>query len=501
MNSQQRHDPPPFDLRDTRLTEAFNPRTAAIGDADSLEIVRLLNAEDRGVAEAVAAEAEAVAGVIDDVASRLCRGGRLFYVGAGTSGRLGVLDASECPPTFGTEPESVQGIIAGGAGALRRSREGVEDDGDAGRSAISDAGVSELDFVLGIATSGTTPYVHAALEAAGAAGAGTGLLSCTPPPAGVGRRVDHLMTPLTGPEAIAGSTRLKAGTATKLVLNTITTGVMIRLGKVYGNLMVDLKAVSHKLVDRSLRILVAVTGLETEEARRLLISAGGSVKTAIAMHATRVGRFTAERRLDACDGFLGRMISHFPVGSPVEDFAEFPTSDCQGWKRLLERLAAAPQRVGDAAGRAAADEATIGRTESDVTWQIDHLARYEGEAIRPERQSWRPFGTSALAPWPPSTPRVRASSSDVPASETSHSRATSSCAGSHSTTTLISHASGRDCTARSWRMRHDDSRGPCVRGPHVGHVPGRHRRGRGGAGWLGEAPGSGATRGLRVVPV
>ncbi len=362
MKKRQRGKVRVLDLRDTRLTEAFNPRTEGIDDASPLEIVRLLNEEDRTVASAVVSQEKAIAAVIEDVAERLSRGGRLFYIGAGTSGRLGVLDASECPPTFGSDPATVQGIIAGGPGALVRSREGVEDDEEAAATAVREASIGAVDFVLGVATSGTTPYVHAALDAAREAGACTGLLSCTSPPEDVALWVDHLITPLTGPEAIAGSTRLKAGTATKLVLNTVSTGVMIRLGKVYGNLMVDLRAVSRKLVDRSLRMIEAVTGLERDEARRLLIAAGGSVKVAIAMHETRVGRFTAERRLDVCDGFLGPMVHRFPAGCPVHDFAEFPNPGTGDWDALLGRLAAAPGALAAATQEAEGEEsATVGQ--------------------------------------------------------------------------------------------------------------------------------------------
>jgi N-acetylmuramic acid 6-phosphate etherase len=398
VKKRQREKVRVLDLRDTRLTEAFNSRTAGIDDASPLDIVRLLNEEDRTVASAVASQEKAIAAVIADVAERLSRGGRLFYIGAGTSGRLGVLDASECPPTFGSDPETVQGIIAGGPEALVRSREGVEDDAEAAAAAVREAHIGTADFLLGIATSGTTPYVHAALEAAREAGARTGLLSCTPPPEDIARRVDYLITPLTGPEAIAGSTRLKAGTATKLVLNTISTGVMIRLGKVYGNLMVDLRAVSRKLVDRSLRTIEAVTGLEREEARRLLISAGGSVKVAIAMHETRVGRFTAERRLDVCDGFLGRMVHRFPPGSPEH---EFPDKGADAWDALLARLGAAHGAVREAATREAEAEetATVGREHADVAWQIDHLARYEREAIRPRLESWPATGALQFDSW------------------------------------------------------------------------------------------------------
>jgi phosphoheptose isomerase len=291
--------------------------------------------------------------------------------------------------------------MAGGPGALVRSREGVEDDREAGAAAVREVGAGPADFVLGIATSGTTPFVLAALDAARETGAGTGLLSCTPPPQEIAGRVDHLIIPLTGPEAIAGSTRLKAGTATKLVLNTISTGVMIRLGKVYGNLMVDLRAVSRKLVDRSLRMVSAVTGLTREEARRLLISAGGSVKTAIAMHETRVGRFTAERRLDACDGFLGRMVHRFPPGTPVQDFAEYPEGSGQEWEPLFDRLARAPAVLASAAHRAPDEDAapTVGRTHADVAWQLDHLARYEREAIRPRVEGWPGAGVLEFEDW------------------------------------------------------------------------------------------------------
>ena len=371
-------------------TEGSNPASTDLDLLSTIEFVRLVNSEDAKLAGAVAEQAESIARAIDLITARLQSGGRLIYVGAGTSGRLGVLDASECPPTFGSDPDDVQGIMAGGTDALMRSREGVEDDREAGADAIGEAHVGPADYVLGIASSGTTPFVHAALEAARDAGAGTGLLSCTPPPEDMARRVDHTITTLTGPEAIAGSTRMKAGTATKLVLNTISTGVMIQLGKVYGNLMVDLRAVSRKLVDRSLRMVSAVTGLEREEARQLLISAGGSVKTAIAMHETRVGRFTAERRLDVCDGFLAHMVHRFPPGSPVRDFAEFPAGFGRDWDRLIDRLARAPAALEAAASRSLDEDGapTVGRTHEDISWQLDHLARYEREAIRPRVETW-----------------------------------------------------------------------------------------------------------------
>jgi len=316
--SSKRGEPERIDLGDERLTERFNPRTAQIDRRATREVVDLLQAEDRSVPDAVAAVADGVAVLADDVAARLSRGGRLFYVGAGTSGRLGVLDAAECPPTFGTDPEMVQGIIAGGPPALVRAAEGAEDDENAGRAAIMEAAVCEADFVLGIAASGTTPFVRAALEKSLEAGAGTGLLTCSEPPSDLAVRVDHPITVRTGPEAIVGSTRLKAGTATKLVLNTITTTAMIRLGKVYGNLMVDLRATSRKLEDRSLRIIEALSGLGRPAAEELLAAADGSVKTALAMYGMGVDRGLAEHRLEACDGFLADCLERFPSAAAGE---------------------------------------------------------------------------------------------------------------------------------------------------------------------------------------
>ena len=240
------------------------------------------------------------------------KGGRLFYVGAGTSGRLGVLDASECPPTFGTDPEMVQGIIAGGLPALTRSQEGAEDVAENGAKAIDEHAVGPNDFVIGIAASGTTPYVHSAIRRARELGARTGILSCSPPPAEVLDEVDVAILPIVGPEVVTGSTRMKAGTATKLVLNMITTGAMIRLGKTYGNLMVDLKATNNKLKDRSERIVVEVCGVSREEARKLLQAAGKSVKTAIVMQKLGVSRAEAEEALARAGGVIRRAIPDAP---------------------------------------------------------------------------------------------------------------------------------------------------------------------------------------------
>ena len=297
---------------DSRLTERRNPRTAAIDLASPLEIVDLINAEDRTVAEVVGAQREPLARAVALAEAAFRAGGRLFYVGAGTSGRLGVLDASECPPTFGTNPEMVQGIIAGGSAALVRSQEGAEDVAADGAAAIDEHRVDERDFVVGIAASGTTPYVRGALERARALGARTAIVACSPPPDEVVRAADIAILPITGPEVVTGSTRLKAGTATKLVLNTISTGAMIRIGKTYGNLMVDLRALSAKLVDRGERIVMEACGVPREEARALIEAAGGAVKTAVVMRKLAVSRAEAERALDASGGVVRRVVGGPP---------------------------------------------------------------------------------------------------------------------------------------------------------------------------------------------
>jgi N-acetylmuramic acid 6-phosphate etherase len=297
---------------DPRATERRNPRTASIDLATPIEIVDVINTEDRLVPDAVATQREQIAAAIT-IAERSFRdGGRLFYVGAGTSGRLGVLDASECPPTFGTDPEMVQGIIAGGLPALTRSQEGAEDVVENGARAMDEHAVGARDFVVGIAASGTTPYVHAAIRRARELGARTGIVSCSPPPADLLLEVDVAILPIVGPEVVTGSTRMKAGTATKLVLNMLTTGAMIRLGKTYGNLMVDLKATNAKLTDRSERIVVEVCGVPREEARKLLDASGRSVKTAIVMQKLGVSRSEAEAALEKAGGVIRRAIPDAP---------------------------------------------------------------------------------------------------------------------------------------------------------------------------------------------
>jgi len=295
-------------MLDDRLTEQRNPRSARIDAHSALEIVDLINAEDRQVAEAVAAERESIARAMELVVQAFRSGGRLFYVGAGTSGRLGVLDAAEMPPTYGTDPRMVQGIIAGGHEALVRAQEGAEDFPEDGARAVDDRGVGSDDVVLGIATSGSTPYVHGALARARELGARTGFLLCTPPSEELRATHDVVVAPLVGAEVITGSTRMKAGTATKLVLNTITTGAMVLLGKVYGNLMVDLQVTCRKLQDRGERILMATAGVERERARELLSDADGHVKTALVMAKLQVDAAEARRRLEAAGGVVATVL-------------------------------------------------------------------------------------------------------------------------------------------------------------------------------------------------
>lgn len=291
---------------DPRLTEQRNPRTQAIDVASSLDIVDLMNAEDRLVPDAIHACRREIARAIDLVVDAFHAGGRLVYVGAGTSGRLGVLDATECPPTFGTPPEMVVGIIAGGLPALTRSQEGAEDDTAAAVHDVNAQGVSAKDVVLGIAASGTTPYVRAALGRAQRIGAKTVLLTCSDPPADVAGFCDVAIVVRAGPEVLTGSTRLKAGTATKLVLNTITTGAMIRLGKAYGNLMVDLMAWSEKLKDRGERIVMEACRVDRTRARRAIEDADGSVKLAVVMVRRGVDRDAARRLLEDAGGLVRR---------------------------------------------------------------------------------------------------------------------------------------------------------------------------------------------------
>jgi N-acetylmuramic acid 6-phosphate etherase len=295
-------------MRDGRLTEQRNPRSLRIDELDPLQIVDLINAEDRMVAEAVGEERQAIARALELAEEAFRAGGRLVYVGAGTSGRLGVLDAAEMPPTYGTEPDMVQGIIAGGYAALIRAQEGAEDRPEDGAAAADERDIDERDFVLGIATSGSTPFVHGALARARENGAKTGFLLCTHPSEELLATHDVVIAPLVGPEVITGSTRMKAGTATKLVLNTITTGAMVRLGKVFGNLMVDLQVTCEKLRDRGERILMEMRGLGREDAAALLERADGHVKTALVMDHLGVDAAVARSRLEEAGGVVSRAV-------------------------------------------------------------------------------------------------------------------------------------------------------------------------------------------------
>jgi N-acetylmuramic acid 6-phosphate etherase len=295
--------------RSNLITEQRNQNTSEIDCKSTSEIVDIINTEDSHVINAVHKERQNISKAVDLIVASFKQGGRLFYVGAGTSGRLGVLDASECPPTFGTEPDLVRGIIAGGTEALTRSIEGAEDRHEDGEQAVKDNGITAKDTVVGIATGGTTPFVHGTLVQAKRIGATTIFLCCNPDtdPA---EEVDIIIRPITGPEVITGSTRMKAGTATKLVLNTLTTASMIKMGKVYENLMVDLQVKNEKLKDRAERIIMTITELGRDTACKLLTKAKGNVKTAIVMHKMQIDYEDAKKKLDEYDGFVRRVLSN-----------------------------------------------------------------------------------------------------------------------------------------------------------------------------------------------
>ncbi len=287
-------------LRDL-LTEQSNPASRGFDQLTTEEMLRVINDEDARIAAAVQAEIPAIARAVDGISAALTAGGRLFYIGAGTSGRLGVLDASECPPTFNVPPDRVQGIIAGGESALSRATESSEDDPALGVRDLQARGFTSRDVLAGIAASGRTPYVMGAIEEANRLGALTIGISCTPDSALAGA-ARIAITPLPGPEVIAGSTRLKAGTATKLVLNMLTTGTFIRMGYVYGNLMVNVEPKNEKLRDRALRIVSEAAGVTMEEAAVRLAAAGNRVQIAIVMLLAGVERESAEQRLAAAKG-------------------------------------------------------------------------------------------------------------------------------------------------------------------------------------------------------
>jgi N-acetylmuramic acid 6-phosphate etherase len=292
------------------LTEQVNPLSQNLDQLSALELVELFNSEDQKAVAAVAAAKVQIAEAIERTADRLRQGGRLFYIGAGTSGRLGVLDAAECPPTFCTQPELVQGIIAGGAGALVRSSEDLEDRAEDGDSAISQRHITQLDVVVGITAGGTTPFVHGAINAARQRGALTIFIACVPQEQ-VSFTADIDIRLLTGPEILAGSTRLKAGTVTKLTLNILSTGVMVKLGKVYGNRMVDVAVTNQKLRDRALRILQDLTGLSREGAGYLLERSGKWVKLALVMHWTGLDKEAGNQLLSAHQGNLREAVASY----------------------------------------------------------------------------------------------------------------------------------------------------------------------------------------------
>lgn len=284
-------------------TEQRNPRSMNIDTASIREILDIINTEDHKVPIAVREEIPYIEQAIEILVSAFREGGRLFYVGAGTSGRLGILDASECPPTFGTPPDMVQGLIAGGPQAVFKAQEGAEDSEENGRVALIEAGVRPIDVVCGIAASKRTPYVVGAVAHARSIGCKT-LFITSNPRAEFDLDVDVAMCPYVGPEVIMGSTRMKSGTAQKLVLNMLTTASMIRLGKVYENMMIDLQMTNRKLVQRSRRILMTITGVDYEEADRVLLQADGHVKTALVMILANVDRDEAHRRLERSQGFV-----------------------------------------------------------------------------------------------------------------------------------------------------------------------------------------------------
>lgn len=298
-------DNPLFEQLRALTTESRNPRTQGIDLADTSRVLELMNDEDQTVAAAVRRAIPDIARAVDLVTAAFRSGGRLFYAGAGTSGRLGILDAAECPPTFGVEPDMVQGIIAGGRDTVFRSREGVEDHESSGAEDVASHGVKKGDVLVGIAASRRTPYVLGALRAARERGAHTVFLRCNdgPDPGS-----DVVITVVVGPEAVTGSTRLKAGTAQKMVLNMLTTASMVKLGKVYENLMVDVRPNSEKLIERAKGIVMMLTGLNYADASRVYDASGRRVKVAIVMERLQIDAADAEKRIQDGDGFLARAL-------------------------------------------------------------------------------------------------------------------------------------------------------------------------------------------------
>lgn len=296
-----------FDQLRTLLTEQQNPDTAEIDLADSLQIVKLINNEDKGVAYRVEEKLDVIASAIDTIVEKLKLGGRLLYFGAGTSGRLGVLDAAECPPTFGTDPETVQGFIAGGEAAMFVAQEGAEDKEEEGRAELKRLNVTKNDVVVGLAASGRTPYVHGVVKGAAELGSPT-IFITTVSADQVELEADFMIDIPVGPEAIMGSTRMKSATAQKMVLNMLSTGAMIRLGKVYTNVMVDLQLTNKKLEERAKRILVMLSDCSYEEAAELLEKADQHVKTALIMALGNLSKDDAAKALDRNGGFIRKAL-------------------------------------------------------------------------------------------------------------------------------------------------------------------------------------------------
>lgn len=294
---------------DKLVTESRNPNTVNMDIVSTVEMLAMINNEDKTVPYAVEKELDRIAEAVDLIHDRLSKGGRLIYIGAGTSGRLGIVDASECPPTFGTDPELVQGIIAGGKDAVFRSVEGAEDDAEAGVEDVKSIGLCEKDVLVGLAASGRTPYVIGAMEYANGINAATVAVTCNP-----GSEMSKLarisIAPVVGPEALTGSTRMKAGTAQKLVLNMLTTGVMVKLGKVYENLMVDVKASNIKLTERAKRIVCQCTGVEEASARRALEETDYDVKLAIFMIKSGLSKDEARKVLDENNGYIRKALQN-----------------------------------------------------------------------------------------------------------------------------------------------------------------------------------------------
>ena len=288
-------------------TERRNPASTHIDELSTVEMLRIINEEDKKVALAVEKILPEIAKAVDVITDRLAKGGRLFYLGAGTSGRLGILDASECPPTYGVEPELVQGVIAGGIPAIFKAQEGAEDSGELAYKDLADRGFTAADVLVGIAASGRTPYVIGGLQYARNLGAATIALACSAN-AAIAEFADIALLPVTGAEVVTGSTRMKAGTAQKLVLNMLSTGTMIKLGKVYGNLMVDVKTSNKKLEERAKNIVMEATGCSREESITALAEAKGNAKLAIFIHLTGADYVEGKTALAEADGHLAQAL-------------------------------------------------------------------------------------------------------------------------------------------------------------------------------------------------